>query len=84
MDDLTKEQAAVLKSLDFATPCIECGKPSSWTITVTCCGIFASKCIGCYARWETIVARRLGRVVECQGCKADGRLSWDWFRVVHL
>lgn len=84
MEALTDEQRGLLDALDFLIPCSDCGGRAAWTITARCCGLSALKCAGCYARWETIVAQRLGRQVECQGCGVDGPLRWEWYRVVHV
>jgi hypothetical protein len=84
MSTLTDEDRVVLEALDFDVPCYECGEMAAWGISVVCCGMTTTKCIGCFARWETLVAQRLGRVVECQQCKHAGELSWDWYRTERI
>lgn len=78
------EDRVVLEALDFDVPCAECGGPAAWGLTAICCGMSTTKCLECFARWETIVAQRLGRIVECPGCKHVGNLSWDWYRTARL
>ncbi|MCT1363930.1 hypothetical protein [Microbacterium sp. p3-SID131] len=75
------EDRVVLEALDFSPSCEECGdEAAEWWVALSCCGVSTTKCLGCYARWETQVAMQIGRPVKSIRCTAEGYLSFDWYR----
>lgn len=73
-----------LAALEFEPTCTVCDETAAWFIANECCEHSTVMCIGCHARWETLIALSIGRPVHCRGCGATGDLTWAWYRTERI
>lgn len=77
-------EESTLDALEFEPSCTVCDVTAAWFIGLACCDHTTVMCLGCYARWETVIALSMGRDARCRGCGHAGSLSWDWYRTERI
>ena len=73
-----------LGALDFEAKCTVCDADAAWFIGLACCEHTTVMCLGCYARWETVIALNMGRETRCRGCGHADLMSWDLYRTERI
>lgn len=81
---MTMPEIDPLEVLDFEPTCSACDETASWFVGLTCCDAMTVMCLGCYARWETLIAFAMGRDARCRDCGHTAPLAWDWYRTERI